>query len=128
MSTNLIRILIAGALFVHGVGHTLGLFMPSHSWLMPNVSKSVMGTVSRLLWVLVTVGFIISCLGFIDVLVPADWWRPFAVVFAFISLLGLGLFWGTWPIFNTIGALVMNTIVLITQLWLHWPATSMFGN
>jgi low temperature requirement protein LtrA len=22
----------------------------------------------------------------------------------------------------------MNIVVLITQLWLHWPQTSMFGN
>jgi len=97
MSTNTIRILIAGALFVHGVGHTLGLWMPARSWLMPNAREPVLRTLSSILWVLTAVGFILSCLGFLGVVVPVDWWRPLAVVFALVSLLGLGLFWGTWP-------------------------------
>jgi hypothetical protein len=127
MSTNTLRILIAGALLVHGVGHTLGLFMPARSWLMPNAGESVLRTVSRILWVLAAAGFILSCLGFLGVVVPADWWRPLAVVFALVSLLGLVLFWGTWPTFNTIGALAMNIAVLVTQLWLRWPPIDMFG-
>lgn len=127
MSTNTIRILIAGALLGHGVGHTLGLFMPVRSWLMPNAGEPVLRTVSRILWVLATAGFIISGLGFLGIVVPANWWRPFAVVFALVSLLGLGLFLGTWPAFNTIGALAMNVAVLVTQLWLRWPPIDMFG-
>ena len=127
MSTNIIRILIAGALFVHGVGHTLGLFMPSRSWLMPNAGEPALRTISRVLWVLTAVGFILSFLGFLGVIVPSDWWRPLAVVFALVSLLGLGLFWGTWPAFNTAGALGMNVAILVTQLWLRWPPIDMFG-
>jgi hypothetical protein len=72
-------------------------------------------------------GFILSCLGFLGVVVPTDWWRPLAVIFALVSLLGLVLFWGTWPTFNTIGALAMNVTVLVTQLWLRWPPIDMFG-
>jgi hypothetical protein len=127
MSTNLVRILIAGALFVHGVGHTLGLFMPARSWLMPNAGESTLRTLSRILWVLTAVGFLLSCLGFLSVIVPSDWWRPLAVVFAIVSLLGLGLFWGTWPAFNTVGALGMNVAILVTQLWLRWPPVELFG-
>jgi hypothetical protein len=127
MSTNIIRILIAGALFVHGVGHTLGLFMPARSWLMPNAGEPALRTLGRILWVLTAVGFILSCLGFLGVIVPSAWWRPLAVVFALVSLVGLGLFWGTWPAFNTIGALGMNVAILVTQLWLHWPPIDMFG-
>jgi hypothetical protein len=127
MSTNIIRILIAGALFVHGIGHTLGLFRPARSWLMPNAGESLLRTIGRILWLLTAVGFILSCLGFLGVVVPTDWWRPLAVVFAIVSLLGLVLFWGTWPAFNTIGALAMNIAVLVTQLWLRWPPINMFG-
>ena len=127
MSTNTLRILIAGALLVHGVGHTLGLFMPARSWLMPNAGETALRTVSRILWVLAAAGFILSFLGFLGVVVPTDWWRPLAVVFALVSLLGLVLFWGTWPTFNTIGALAMNIAVLATQLWLRWPPIDMFG-
>lgn len=32
-----------------------------------------------------------------------------------------------WPTFNTLAALAMNTAVLVTQLWLHWPPRTMFG-
>ena len=31
MSTEIMRILIAGALFVHGIGHTLGFWKPARS-------------------------------------------------------------------------------------------------
>jgi hypothetical protein len=127
MSTNTIRILIAGALFVHGVGHILGFWMPARSWLMPNAGEPVMRTLGSILWVLVAVGFILSCLGFLGVVVPPDWWRPLAIVFALVSLLGLALFWGTWPAFNAIGALAMNIAVLVTQFWLRWPPMDMFG-
>jgi hypothetical protein len=127
MSTSTFRILIAGALLVHGVGHILGFWMPARSWLFPNAGEPVLRTVSSILWVLVAAGFILSCLGFLGVVVPADWWRPLAVVFALISLLGLALFWGTWPAFNATGALGMNVVVLVTQLWLRWPPVDMFG-
>jgi hypothetical protein len=127
MSTNTIRILIAGALLVHGVGHTLGFWMPARSWLMPNAGESLMRILSSVIWGLAAAGFILSLLGFLGVVVPADWWRPLAVIFAFISLVGLGLFWGTWPAFNTIGALGVNLAILATQLWLRWPPLDMFG-
>jgi len=127
MSTGLIRILIAGALFVHAVGHTLGFFMPTRSWLIPQASEPMLRTLSSVFWVLAAGGFLLSCLSFLGIIVPPDWWRPLAVVFAVVSLLGIGLFWGTWPAFNVFGALTMNLAVLVTQLWLKWPPTDMFG-
>lgn len=127
MSTNTARILIAGALLVHGVGHILGFWMPARSWLMPSAGEPLMRNLSSILWVLAAAGFILSCLSFLGVVVPADWWRILAVAFALVSLLGLALFWGTWPAFNTIGALAMNVAILVTQLWLRWPPVDMFG-
>jgi len=127
MSTNTIRILIAGALIVHGVGHVLGFWMPARSWLMPNAGESSIRTISSIFWVLAAGGFILSFLGFLGFVVPADWWRTLAVVFSIVSLLGLALFWGTWPAFNTIGAFAMNIAILVTQLWFHWPPADMFG-
>ncbi len=127
MSTAMLRILIAGALFVHGVGHTLGLFMPARSWLLPAVGEPTLKVVSNFVWVLTAIGFLATLLGFLGVGVPGDWWRPLAVVFAFVSLFGLFLFWGTWPTFNVIGALSMNFAVLLTQLWFRWPPTELFG-
>jgi hypothetical protein len=123
----MLRFVIAGALFVHGVGHTLGIWMPARSWLLPNVGEPSLRIISNILWVLTAVGFLATCLGFLGVGILEDWWRPLAVVFAFISLFGLFIFWGTWPAMNTVGALAMNAAVLITQLWLRWPPTSLFG-
>ena len=127
MSVQTLRFLIAGALFVHAVGHTLGFWMPSSSWLFPKFSESTLKVVSSMFWILSTLGFLASFFGFIGFIIPIMWWRSLAVVFAIVSLLGLFLFWNTWPKFNLIGALSMNIAVLVTQLVLHWPAESLFG-
>ena len=127
MSTQALRILIAGALFVHSVGHTLGFWMPARSWLLSGLGEPALKIISSIFWILAAVGFLAACLGFLGVLVPFDLWRQLAVGTAVVSMLGLVLFWNTWPVFNTIGALGMNIVVLITQLWLHWPPTSIFG-
>lgn len=127
MSTQILRILIAGALFVHAVGHTLGFWMPARSWLFPSLEEPILRTISSIFWILAAIGFLAAFLGFFGVLVPSNLWRPLAVGTAFVSILGLVLFWGTWPAFNTVGAFGMNIVVLITQLWLSWPPTSMFG-
>jgi len=127
MSTQILRILIAGALFVHGVGHTMGFWMPARSWLFPNLGEPTSRTISSTFWILAALGFLAALLGFLGVLVPPNLWRPLAVGTAFLSILGLVLFWGTWPAFNTIAAFGMNLTVLFTQLWLSWPPTSMFG-
>ena len=127
MSAQILRILIAGALFVHGVGHTLGFWMPARSWLFPTLGELTLRIISSIFWILAAVGFLAALLGFLGVLVPSGLWRSLAVGTAVVSLLGLVLFWNTWPALNTIGALGMNIVVLITQLWLHWPPTSLFG-
>jgi len=127
MSTQILRILIAGALFVHGTGHLLGFWMPARSWLFPNLGEPILRIIGSIFWILAAMGFLAAFLGFLGLLVPSSLWRPLAVGTALVSLLGLMLFWNTWPAFNTIGAFGMNVVVLVTQLWLHWPPTSVFG-
>lgn len=127
MSTQIVRILLVGALLVHGSGHLLGFWMPTRSWLFPNLGEPVLRIISSVFWILAAVGFLAALLGFLDVLVPSYLWRPLAVGTAFVSILGLVLFWGMWPAFNTIGAFGMNLAVLFTQLWLQWPPANMFG-
>ncbi len=126
MSTQTIRILIAGALFVHGIGHTLGIWKPARSLPFLNVPEPTLKLVGGILWSLVAAGFIASAMGFYGIIVPAGWWRPLAVVFAAISMVGLILFGRSWPIFNFIGALALNIVVLAALLWLHWPPLEMF--
>jgi hypothetical protein len=127
MSAQTIRILIAGALLVHGVGHTLGFWKPAHSGLFFHASEPTLRLVGGIIWVLVAIGFIASSMSFYGILLPTNWWRPLAVVFAVISLVGLLLFARSWPIFNIIGAVGLNIAVLVALLWLHWPPLEMFN-
>jgi hypothetical protein len=127
MSTQTIRILIAGALFVHGVGHTLGFFKIPRPGFLFNIPEPTLRLVSGIVWTLTAVGFIIASMSFYGIVLPADWWRPVAVIFAVISLIGLFLFGRTWPIFNFIGASALNIAVLVALLWIHWPPLEMFN-
>ena len=127
MSTQTIRILIAGALFVHGIGHTLGFWKPARSLLFLKVPEPTLRLAGGIIWGIVAVGFIASSMSFYGLLMPPNWWRPLAVVFAVISLVGLILFGRSWPIFNLIGALAMNIATLVALLWLHWPPFDMFN-
>jgi hypothetical protein len=127
MTGQTLGILIAGALFAHGLGHSLGFFKPAQSWLLPAKGAPFMRITANVLWSLAGLGFVLAGLAFTGVLVPPDWWRPLAVVFAVVSLLGMVLFGRNWPLFNTLGASGFNLVVLVAILWQQWPAVAMFG-
>jgi hypothetical protein len=126
MSVQTIRILITGVLFVHGVGHTLGIWKPARSLPFLRVPGSTLRFIGGILWVLIALGFVASAMSFFGILLPAGLWRPLAVVFAVISLVMLLLFGRSWPLFNFIGASAMNIAVLAALLWLHWPPIHIF--
>ena len=69
-------------------------------------------------WILSLLGFVTAALSFSGVLVPGDAWRPLAVASAMVSIVGIALFFGTWPMFNTLAALEMNIAVLVALVWL----------
>jgi hypothetical protein len=127
MSTQTIRILIAGGLFVHGVGHILGFWKPARSLPFLNVPEPTLRLGGGIIWTLVALGFIISSMSFYGILAPANWWRLLAIVFAVISLIGLILFGRSWPVFNFIAASAFNITVLIALLWMNWPPFEMFN-
>ena len=127
MTTQTIRILIAGALLVHGIGHSLGFWKPAKTFPLVHLSEAQIRLFAGIIWVLVALGFIAAAMGFWGILIPASWWRPLAVIFAVISLVGLVLFGRSWPVFNFIGASLLNIAVLVALLWLHWPPVEMFG-
>jgi hypothetical protein len=141
MSPKLIKIIIAGVFLLHGLGHggaigaliaidrgvPSGKWLAARSWLFPTLAPRVAKTIAIIIWVLSLLGFVAAALSFLGILVPGDIWRPLALIFAFISFIGIVLFWGTWPMFNTLAAQAVNLAVIITQLWVHWPAKDMFG-
>ena len=141
MSAQTIKLFIAGVLLLHGLGHvgalgalvaqgrvvSTGSWLRARSWLFPSLAASVATTVASIFWVLSTIGFVAAAMSFWGVLVPGDAWRQLAVASSIVSALGIVLFFGTWPTFNTLAALAVNIAVLVTQLWLHWPPQVMFG-
>ena len=116
MSDDVLRWLIAGALFVHGVGHSLGFWMPARSWLLPGANDQMLRRLSSVFWALAMVGFVGASLSYLGFLLPAAWWGTLALVSACISLLGLLLFFGNWPAFNTIAALAVDLVVLFAVI------------
>ncbi len=141
MSAQTIKLLIAGVLLLHGLGHmgalgalvaqgrvvSTGSWLRARSWLFPSLAAPVATTVASIFWVLSTIGFVAAAMSFWGILVPGDAWRQLALASSIVSALGIVLFFGTWPTFNTLAALAVNIAVLVTQLWLHWPPQAMFG-
>jgi len=138
-----IKLIIVGVLLLHGLGHigalvaiavnwssrgtATGAWLPARSWLFPSLSPQAAKAVASAFWILSTIGFVAASMSFWGIVLPSDAWRQLALASSVVSALGITLFLGTWPAFNTIAALAVNIAVLITQLWLHWPPQAMFG-
>jgi hypothetical protein len=143
MSNQTMRLLIAGALLLHGLGHggavgaliyiakspgsSAGDWKVARSWLFPSLNPSTALTIAIIFWILSMLGFVAAAMSFWGILVPGELWRQLALVSSVISGLGIVLFLGNWPTFNTIAAQAMNVAVLVTQLFTHWPPQDMFG-
>jgi hypothetical protein len=143
MSNQIIRLVVAGVLFLHGLAHVgpvvvyiwiryrpgedTGGWLAARSWLLPSLPATPATAVASAFWVLSLIGFIGAALSFWGILVPGEIWRQLAVASAITSILGIAIFFGTWPMFNTLAALGVNVAVLVTQLWSHWPPHAMFG-
>jgi hypothetical protein len=59
--------------------------------------------------------------------VPVELWRPLAIGSAVVSLVGMALFFGTWPPFNTVAAIAVNVAVLVSLIWMRWPSAAAVG-
>lgn len=142
MSDQTWKLLIAAVLLLHGLGHlgalagtiwhqsagTRGSWMSDRSWLLPMLSARTAMAVAGVFWVLSAIGFVAAALSFWGLLVPGELWRQLALYSSVVSSIGIILFLGTWPTFNTLAALAVNGAVLVTQLWTHWPPRELFGN
>ena len=143
MSDQVIQLVIAGVLLLHGVAHVgplatyfwirarpadnTGGWVAARSWLLPTLPATTATAIASAFWLLSLLGFVGAALSFMGILVPGEVWRQLAVASATVSILGITAFFGTWPIFNTVAALGINVAVLLTQLWLYWPPRTLFG-
>ena len=144
MSDQTIKLIAAGVLLVHGLGHggalgalawiriypetPTGGWLAARSWLVPSLVGDTATTIASAFWIASLVGFVIAAMSFSGVVVPDSVWRPLAVVAALVSITGIVLFLGTWPMSYTLAALGVNVAVLMAVLWLRWPPQSAFGS
>ncbi len=135
MSDQVMRLVAAGVLLVHGLGHggalgalvwiglrpgdSTGPWLAARSWVAPALPSASATTVASAFWILSLLGFVVAAAAFW--LGLGEWWRALGVASALVSLVGIVLFFGTWPMFNTLAALGVNVAVLIALLWLRWP-------
>ena len=132
-----VRVIIPWLLLVHGLGHggafaaliwiayrpesDTGAWRAARSWLFPSLPAKTATVIVSIFWILSLIGFTLAALAFWNIALPQDAWRQLAVASSIVSTTGLLLFFGIWPIFNTLAALAVNIAVLVTQLWLNRP-------
>ena len=143
MSDQTIRLIAAGVLLVHGLGHggalgalawirlrpgtPTGGWLAARSWLVPSLPGDTAATIASAFWFVSLAGFVIAAMSFWGIVVPASVWRPLAVAAALVSATGIVMFFGTWPMFYTLAALGVNVAVLVAVVWRRWPPQAMFG-
>lgn len=149
LSAPTLRIIVVVALAAHGIAHAIALSGlvgqsvggPSasqvvvSSWLAPGLGPTAAATLAIPFWLGATVGFLLAGLSLWGVLVPGGAWPQIAVGSAIASIIGIALIAGTWPgspngpqnLLNIGVAMAMNAAILVSQLWLHWPAQAMLG-
>ena len=132
----MLRYLIALVLLAHGIGHTIGILQTlrlttvnpawnGDSWLLTGLAGStVTNAVGIALWTAAMLGFVLAA-GVVVGWLPADWWRPLAIGASLCSLAGILLFPAAFPTFSTIGALVVDVVVLGAVLGSQWAPTDL---
>jgi hypothetical protein len=125
----MVRIVIALVLLAHGIGHSMGLLQMfkvavvnpewhGDSWLLSGAGGGLTTFVGCVLWSVAMVGFIVLA-GVVIGWLPISWFAPVAIAASVASLLGLALFPTAFPTYSTIGALVVDVVVL-GAVWTHW--------
>jgi hypothetical protein len=144
MSDQTIKLIAAGVLLLHGLGHggalgalawirlrpaaNTGDWQAARSWIIPSLPADTATTLASAFWIVALVGFVIAAMSFWGVVIPGSVWRPLAVASALVSIAGITFFFGTWPMFNTLAALAVNAAVLAAVLWLRWPSQALLGS
>ena len=127
----MLKIVLGLVLLAHGIGHSLGLLQLSKvatinpawqgdSWILSNLAGATMThVIAAVVWTAALLGFVLLA-GVVVGWLPATWWSPLAIAAAAASLLGLLLFPSAFPTSSTIGALVVDVLVLAAVLLSDW--------
>jgi hypothetical protein len=144
MLVHMVRWVAGGVLLLHGLGHggALGAlawvhFQPlsdaggwtaAQAWAVPAMTPDIATAIATTFWVVAMVGFVTVALAFWGIVVPTGWFRPVVVASAVVSIVGIVVFFGTWPLSNTLAALGVNAAVLVAVLWLRWSPPARSGS
>jgi len=127
---GMFKIVVALILFAHGIGHIMGPLKvfnlatinpqwQGDSWLLGGLGVGLTNVIGVGLWLSALVGF--SALAAVVMgWLPGEWWAPLAVFSSLASLAGVLLFPVAFPTFSTIGAVVVDAVVLASVVWFHW--------
>jgi hypothetical protein len=128
MDIGIARIVIAGVLGAHGVGHLLG-WMPAlgivrfegtagGSWLLSGFAgEDATRLVAAALFVVPTVGFVAAAGG---LLLGQPWWRQVAAASAAVSLAASALYPAAMPLSSTVASVAVDALVLYGVLIAGW--------
>jgi small-conductance mechanosensitive channel len=149
MSSTTLRIIVTIVLFVHGIGHAMGIIpalgvlnvgnesspsglrnWSSHSWLLTKLlGDTAARIVSIVLFGAALVGFIGAALGLLGWLVPHELWRTLAIASAVISLVTIALYWKALILFfpHKVCCTGADVATLVCLLWMQWPSEASLG-
>ena len=133
MPDSTLKFIAAIVLIFHGIGHYMGILaslgikmtsrMSAHSPLLSGLlgDRGTRG-VCLVLFSLAFLGFIAAGFALLGWLVPQALWFKLAVLSAVFSVLGLVFYWNALAfLFNKLGSVLINALVLIGLLLLRWP-------
>lgn len=120
MNPDLFKLVAAGVVGAHGIGHVMGWLpawgiaridgVSSRSWLLTTLlGDGPTRAIAGLIWLAPTIGFLVAAGGFFA---EQDWWRPVATASAIVSLLAIALFWEALPVGSRIGAVAVDLVVI----------------
>jgi hypothetical protein len=127
----MVKVVIAVVLLAHGLGHSLGLLQMlkvatvnpawrGDSWVLTGaIGQSATQLIGATLWIVAIIGF--AALAAIVVgWLPESWFAPLAVGSAIVSLAGVALFPAAFPLTSSVGAVLVDVVVLVSATWFGW--------
>lgn len=127
----MIKVVIAVVLLAHGIGHSMGLLQMlkiatvnpawrGDSWLLTGpLGNSGTQLIGASIWMLAIAGFAVLA-AVVAGWLPESWFTPLAVASSAISLAGVVLFPVAFPTGSTVGAVVIDVLVLVAATWFRW--------
>lgn len=139
MSDTTLRTVIRLALLVHAIGHvqgivvSLGLFSTENwhprSWLLTeSIGEDPSRMIALVLWSSMTLGFLLVTAGACGWEPMNAHWRGLGLVLAVFSLAGIVVYWNSFAlIFNKVGAIAINAVLIWGVLIANWPSTDVIA-